>query len=194
MGLRAGDTFGRFQVIAPLGSGGMGSVYRARDLDLGRDVALKVLADRHCFDAVRVERFKREARMLAALNHPGIATLFALQDVRGVQALVMELVEGRTVADLVAGGRALPVRQALEIAWHTAEAIEAAHDQGVMHRDLKPANIMVRSDGTVKVLDFGLAKMFEPERAASPNGLTESIVNVAGVIGTPAVHEPGAGA
>jgi serine/threonine-protein kinase len=143
MALKAGDSLGRFQVIGPLGSGGMGNVYRARDIDLGRDVALKILSDRHRFDALRVERFKREARMLAALNHPGISTLFDVEVVNGVHALVMELVEGRTVADLVAGARALPMKRALEIARNVAKALEAAHNHGVVHRDLKPANIMV---------------------------------------------------
>ncbi len=135
----------------------MGEVYQAKDTRLKRDVALKVLPDRFAEDASRLGRFQREAELLATLNHPNIAAIYGLEDASGVRALVLELVEGPTLADRIAKGP-IPIDEALPIARQIAEALEAAHNQGVIHRDLKPANIKVRPDGTVKVLDFGLAK------------------------------------
>ena len=140
----------------------MGEVYRAHDVRLKRDVALKVLPDRHRLDGRRVARLEREARALAAVNHPNIATLYGIEEGHGVQALVMELVDGNSLADRIAvarraRGAGLPVAEVLDIARQVAEALEAAHRRGIVHRDLKPANIKVRADGTVKVLDFGLA-------------------------------------
>ncbi len=148
---------GPYDVASLLGRGGMGEVYRARDPRLGRDVALKVLPERHALDAEHLERFEREARVLASLNHPNIAALYGIEEVRGRQALVMELVEGITLAERIASGP-IPLAEALPIARQIGEALEAAHDRGFVHRDLKPANVCVRPDGTVKVLDFGLAK------------------------------------
>src|SRR5262249_4040314 len=133
----------------------MGEVYRARDTKLGRDVALKVLPDLLAHDPERLARFEREAHLLAALNHPHIAQIHGFEDSTGVPALVMELVDGPTLADRIAQG-AIPLDEALPIAKQIVEALEAAHEQGIVHRDLKPANIKVRVDGTVKVLDFGL--------------------------------------
>src|SRR5258708_6561192 len=141
-----------------LGVGGMGEVYRAKDTRLKRDVALKVLPDTVAQDADRLARFQREAELLATLNHPNIAAIYGLEESDGVRALVLELVEGPTLADRIAQG-AMPLDEALPIARQIADALEAAHEQGVIHRDLKPANIKVRDDGTVKVLDFGLAKL-----------------------------------
>src|SRR5712671_5128354 len=152
---------GVYEVTAPIGEGGMGQVYRARDTKLHRDVALKILPDAVAADPDRLARFQREAQVLASLNHPNIAHIHGLEESDGVRALVMELVEGEDLAQRIARGP-IPIDEALPIAKQIAEALEAAHEQGIIHRDLKPANIKVRSDGTVKVLDFGLAKAMDP--------------------------------
>ena len=149
------------QILSALGAGGMGEVYRAHDTKLGRDVAIKILPQAFLADPERVARFQREARTLASLNHPNIGGIYGLEEANGITALVMELVEGETSRSASRSG-AIPLDEALPIAKQIAEALEAAHEQGIIHRDLKPANIKVRPDGTVKVLDFGLAKALEP--------------------------------
>src|SRR3974377_663842 len=153
-----------YRITAKLGEGGMGAVYRATDTKLNRDVAVKVLPDTFASDPDRLARFTREAQVLASLNHPNIAAIYGVEE----RALVMELVEGRTLADRIAQG-AIPLDEALPVARHIPDPLAAAHEEGLIHRDLKPANIKLRSDGTVKVLDFGLAKAMEP---ASPSSLT----------------------
>src|SRR5262245_25689658 len=160
MSLGPGTRLGPYEIVAPIGAGGMGEVYRARDTKLGRDVALKVLPEVLAADPERLARLHREAQVLAALNHPHIAAIYGLEDSGDVHALVLELVEGETLSDRVVRGP-IPIDEALPIAKQIAEALEAAHEQGIIHRDLKPANIKVRPDGTVKVLDFGLAKLAE---------------------------------
>ncbi len=167
MSLASGTVLGPYTIAAPLGAGGMGEVYRARDTKLQRDVAIKVLPAAVAADPDRLARFEREAQVLAALNHPHIGAIYGLQESESVTALVLELVEGPTLADRIVQG-ALPLDEALPIARQIAEALEAAHEAGIVHRDLKPANIKVRPDGTVKVLDFGLAKALDP---ASGSGL-----------------------
>src|SRR5215467_11794768 len=139
----------------------MGEVYRARDTKLHRDVALKILPETFSVDGDRIARFRREAQVLASLNHPNIAAIYGFEDSGRTHALVLELVEGPTLADRIAKGP-IPIDEALPIAKQIAEALEGAHEQGIIHRDLKPANIKVRSDSTVKVLDFGLAKLSDP--------------------------------
>src|SRR4029453_15461313 len=161
MPLSAGTRLGSYEILAAVGAGAMGEVYRARDTRLDRDVAIKILPEAFAADAERVARFQREAKVLASLNHPHIAAIYGLEDAEGVKALVMELVEGDDLAQRLGRG-AIPLDEALPIAKQIAEALEAAHEQGIIHRDLKPANIKVRTDGTVKVLDFGLAKGFDP--------------------------------
>ena len=166
MAIGPGSRLGPYEVTALIGEGGMGKVWRAHHTALKRDDALKVLPDAFASDPDRLARFQREAQVLASLNHPNIAHVYGLGAGRtAVQALVMELVEGPTLADRIAQGP-IPVDEALPIAKQIAEALEAAHEQGIIHRDLKPANIKVRPDGTVKVLDFGLAKALEPTSAA----------------------------
>ena len=152
-----GRRLGVYQLHERVGAGGMGEVYRARDTRLQRDVAVKILPEAFTADSDRRARFEREARVLASLNHPNIATIHGIEDADGIHALVMELVEGETLADRIARG-ALPVPEALAIARQIADALDAAHERGIVHRDLKPANIKVTSSGLVKVLDFGLAK------------------------------------
>ena len=146
----------------------MGEVYRARDTKLGRDVALKVLPAAFAANAERLARFKREAQVLASLNHPGIAAIYGLEESEGVLALVMELVEGPTLAERIAQGR-IPLEDALPMTRQIAEALEYAHERGVVHRDLKPANLKITGEGTAKVLDFGLAKALEPSLTSSPS-------------------------
>ncbi len=165
MGLAAGARLGSCEVTGSLGAGGMGEVYRARDTRLNRDVAIKVLPELFATDPERLARFEREAQVLASLNHPYIAQIYGLEESGSVRALIMELVDGETLADLIARGP-VPADQALPIARQIAGALEAAHDAGIIHRDLKPANIKVRPDGTVKVLDFGLAKALDPVASA----------------------------
>ncbi len=165
MALTPGTRLGPYEVIAQIGVGGMGEVYEATDTNLKRAVAIKVLPASVAADAERLARFQREAEVLASLNHPNIAAIYGLERSGATTALVMELVEGPTLADRIAQG-AIPLDEALPIAKQIAEALEAAHEQGIIHRDLKPANIKVRPDGTVKVLDFGLAKAMEPIGAA----------------------------
>ena len=157
MTLTSGTRLGGYEILAPIGSGGMGEVYQARDTKLGREVAIKVLPEAFRQDQERLTRFEREARVLASLNHPGIATLYGLENADNTTFLVMELVPGETLADRFARG---PVRseEALPLFQQIAEALEAAHAAGVIHRDLKPANIKVTPEGKTKVLDFGLAK------------------------------------
>src|SRR5687767_3166525 len=157
MSLADGSRLGSYEILSALGAGGMGEVYRARDTRLGRLVAIKILPAAFVADAERVARFQREAKVLASLNHPKIAAIYGLDESDGVKALVMELVEGEDLAQRLTRG-AIPLDESLAIATQIAEALEAAHEQGIIHRDLKPANIRVRPDGTVKVLDFGLAK------------------------------------
>jgi serine/threonine-protein kinase len=147
----------------------MGEVYRARDTKLQRDVALKVLPDLFTNDPERLARFQREAQVLASLSHPNIAIIHGLQEADGVRALVLEFVEGLTLADRIADGP-IPLEEALPIARQIADALEAAHEHGIIHRDLKPANVKVRLDGTVKVLDFGLAKALAPDAASTTAG------------------------
>ena len=155
--LTPGTRLGPYEVTAQIGVGGMGEVYQATDTNLKRQVAIKVLPAAVAMDAERLARFQREAEVLASLNHPHIAHIHGLEKSDSTIALVMELVEGPTLADRIAQG-AIPLDEALPIAKQIAEALEAAHEQGIIHRDLKPANIKLRPDGTVKVLDFGLAK------------------------------------
>ena len=155
--LEPGTSVGPYRVSGLIGEGGMGQVYRAHDTKLQRDVALKILPDVFVHDPDRRARFTREAHVLASLNHPNIGGIHGFEDSGQVHALVLELVEGPTLADRIAQGP-LPVDEALAIARQIADALEAAHEHGIVHRDLKPANIKVREDGTVKVLDFGLAK------------------------------------
>src|SRR5712671_6130790 len=172
----------------------MGEVYRARDTKLNREIAIKVLLPAVANDPDRLARFSREAQVLAALNHPNIAHIHGLEDSAGAPALVMELVEGPTLADRIAQGP-IPLADALPIARQIAEALEAAHEAGIIHRDLKPANIKVRDDGTVKVLDFGLAKAVDPTGAGSGSASTSPTLSLhatmAGVIlGTAAYMSP----
>ena len=166
MSFASGTRIGPFELLSALGAGGMGEVYRARDSKLRRDVALKMLPDAFAADPQRMERFAREAQVLASLNHPNIAAIYGLEESEGVRALVMELVEGPTLAERISQGP-LPLEEALPVARQIAEALEYAHDRGVVHRDLKPANIKLTHDGQVKVLDFGLAKALEGEAAKS---------------------------
>src|SRR5947207_32468 len=162
----------------------MGQVFRARDTKLDRDVAIKILSDAFAHDADRLARFTREAKTLASLNHPNIAHIHGLEESGGITALVMELVEGEDLSQRIKRG-AIPLDEALPIVKQIAEALEAAHEQAIIHRDLKPANIKVRSDCTVKVLDFGLAKAMEPTGAMSPN------VSQSPTITTPAMTQAG---
>ena len=195
MALEPGTRLGPYEITAQIGVGGMGEVYRATDTKLDRQVAIKVLPEAVASDPERLARFDREAKTLAALNHPGIAAVYGLEDSDGSKALVMELVEGPTLADRIAQG-AIPVDEALPIAKQIAEALEAAHAQGIIHRDLKPANIKLRPDGTVKVLDFGLAKAMEPAAGVSPSAsmsptITTPAMTQAGMIlGTAAYMSP----
>ena len=163
MALAPGTRLGSYEILSPLGAGGMGEVYRARDTKLNRDVALKVLPPAFMADADRVARFEREARLLASLNHPHIGSIYGLEDADNVPALVLELVEGDTLDDRVRRG-ALPLSEALAVAQQIADALDAAHASGIIHRDLKPSNIKITRDGMVKVLDFGLAKALAARR------------------------------
>jgi serine/threonine protein kinase len=168
MALVPGTRLGPYEIGAQLGVGGMGEVYRATDTNLKRAVAIKVLRAALASDVDRLARFQREAEVLARLNHPNIAQIHGLEKSDGTTALVIELVDGPTLAERIARGP-IPVDEALPIARQIAEALEAAHEQGIIHRDLKPANIKLRPDGTVKVLDFGLAKALEADSAADAN-------------------------
>jgi eukaryotic-like serine/threonine-protein kinase len=170
---------GPYEILSKLGEGGMGEVYRARDTKLNRDVALKVLPEAFALDPDRLARFRREAQVLASLNHPNIAAIYGFEDSGSTHALVLELVDGQTLADRIAKGP-IPVDEALPIATHIADALEAAHEQGIIHRDLKPANIKLTASGKVKVLDFGLAKMLEVEQAAASMSISPTV----GVQGT----------
>src|SRR5262245_21665766 len=165
MPLEQGTRLGSFEILDPLGKGGMGEVYRARDLRLGRDVAIKVLPAALAKDPMRVARFRREARLLASVNHPAIAAIYGVEDLEDVPCIVMELVPGETLAEKLTNG-ALPVEESLAIGRQIAEALEAAHEVGLVHRDLKPANIKVTPQGKVKVLDLGLAKVMETPSSA----------------------------
>ena len=175
-----------------IGEGGMGQVWQATDTQLNREVALKILPDAFAKDPERLARFKREAQILASLNHPNIAAIYGIEEAEGTRALVLELVEGPTLADRIAHG-ALPIEDALPIARQIAEALEAAHEAGVIHRDLKPANIKVRDDGTVKVLDFGLAKALDPMPEGDPSQsptLTAAATKMGVIMGTAAYMSP----
>ena len=173
MSVSSGTRLGPYQILMPVGAGGMGEVYRARDTKLGRDVALKVLPPVFAADPERLARFRREPQVLASLNHPGIAAIYGLEESDGVLALVMELVEGPTLAERIAQGP-VPLEEALPIARQIAEALEYAHERGVVHRDLKPANIKITEEGTAKVLDFGLAKALEAQESAISLNLANS--------------------
>lgn len=195
MRLASGEKLGSYQILAVIGAGGMGEVYRARDTRLNRDVALKSLPEVFAGNADRLSRFTREAHTLASLNHPNIAQIYGLEESNGTRALVMELVEGETLADRLHKG-VVPIEETISIFRQIAVALEYAHDQGIIHRDLKPANVKIRPDGTVKLLDFGLAKAFEgnsgiqsPELSHSP---TQShIMTEAGIIlGTASYMSP----
>src|SRR3990172_9420513 len=193
MALASGTRLGSYQVVALIGAGGMGEVYRAHDTRLNRDVALKVLPDVFARDSQRMARFEREAKVLASLNHPNIAAIYGLEISGPIRALVMELVEGPTIADRIRSGP-VPVDEALPIARQVADAVEYAHENNVIHRDLKPANIKVKADGVVKVLDFGLAKAMSDEPTAAEIGNSPTLSMAAtrqGVIlGTAAYMAP----
>ena len=195
MPLTPGTTLGPYEVLSAIGAGGMGEVYKARDTKLDRDVALKILPDAFVNDPERLARFQREAKVLASLNHPNIAAIYGLEDEGDSPALVLEYVEGPTLQDRIAKAP-IPLDEALPIARQIAEALEAAHEQGIIHRDLKPANVKVKDDGTVKVLDFGLAKALQPElsdldAANSPTmTMTAAATKMGVIMGTAAYMSP----
>jgi Tol biopolymer transport system component len=193
MALTAGTKLGHYEIRSPLGAGGMGEVYRAADSQLGRDVALKVILQEFVQDKQLMSRFQREAQVLASLNHNNIAAIYGLEDGGGVRALVMELVEGPTLADRIREG-AIPLEEALPIAKQIAEALEYAHEHGVVHRDLKPANIKVTHDGKVKVLDFGLAKALQgdagPRDISNSPTITAESTKAGIILGTAAYMSP----
>jgi eukaryotic-like serine/threonine-protein kinase len=194
MALASGMKIGPYEIQSPLGAGGMGEVYRARDARLGRDVALKVLPEAFAADGERMARFEREAKLLASLNHPNIASIYGLEESNGVRALVMELVEGPTLAERLRQG-ALPLDEALGIARHISEGLEYAHERGIIHRDLKPANVKLTPDGQAKLLDFGLAKALAgidgtaSDPASSPT-LTRLATGAGIILGTAAYMSP----
>jgi serine/threonine protein kinase len=194
LALTTGARLGPYEVTAQIGVGGMGEVYRATDTNLGRQVAIKILPKAFAQDADRLTRFEREAKTLASLNHSNIAQIYGLERSHGTTALVMELVEGPTLADRIAQG-AIPIDEVLPVARQIAEALEAAHEQSIIHRDLKPANIKVRPDGTVKVLDFGLAKAFDASPGAtdasqSPTITSPAMTEMGVILGTAAYMSP----
>src|SRR5262245_37729193 len=193
MALTIGTQLGSHEITALLGKGGMGEVYRARDLKLKREVAIKILPDEFSRDADRVNRFQREAEVLASLNHPNIAAIYDLQEAKSTRFLVLELVEGETLAERIARGP-IPVEETLDIAKSICEALEAAHEKGIVHRDLKPANVKVAPDAKVKVLDFGLAKALEtiPSNPSLSNSPTLSLAatNAGVILGTAAYMSP----
>ncbi len=188
-----GKTLGHYQISSQLGKGGMGEVYQAKDHVLGRNVAIKILPEEFARDADRVARFQREAKLLASLNHPNIATIHGLEESGGIRFLVMEMVEGETLAERIKRGP-IPVEESLKLALQIAEALEAAHEKGAIHRDLKPANVKVTPDGKAKVLDFGLAKAYAGEQAELNLSNSPTLSNAAtqqGVIlGTAAYMSP----
>ncbi len=191
MTVAAGTKIGVYEVLALVGAGGMGEVYRARDSKLKRDVALKILPDQFAHDTDRLARFQREAEVLASINHPGIAGIYGFEEYSGTQALVLELVEGETLEEVIRRGP-VALDEALTIARQIAESLEAAHEKGVIHRDLKPANVKVTTEGRVKVLDFGLAKVFEAgdagDMSKSPTLMSRSAPGM--IIGTPSYLSP----
>ena len=192
MALQVGSRLAHYDVTALIGEGGMGQVYQATDTTLNRQVALKILPEAFASDPDRLARFQREAHVLASLNHPNIAAIYGLEEADDTRALVLELVEGPTLADRIAQGP-IPVDEALPIAKQIAEALEAAHEAGVIHRDLKPANIKVREDGTVKVLDFGLAKALDTTPEGDPSlspTLTAAATQMGVIMGTAAYMSP----
>src|SRR5262245_61072402 len=191
MALSAGTRLGAYEILSPLGSGGMGEVYRARDPRLNRVVALKVLPETTAGDPERRSRFEREAQSIAALSHPNIVTIFAVEEADGVLFLTMEYVDGKPLSDLIVKG-GLPVAQILNLAIPLADAVSAAHQKGITHRDLKPANVMIGADGRLKVLDFGLAKLMEaPLAEMAVTGLPTVVLTAEGrIVGTVAYMSP----
>src|SRR5512136_420649 len=188
-----GKTLGHYQITNQIGKGGMGEVFKAKDQVLGRDVAIKVLPEEFARDTDRVARFQREAKVLASLNHANIAVIHGLEQSEGTNFLVLELVEGETLADQLKRGPIL-VEESLKLALQIADALEAAHEKGVIHRDLKPANIKVTPDGKVKVLDFGLAKAYAGDReevnqSNSPT-LSDAATQKGVILGTAAYMSP----
>ena len=196
MTLNAGTKLGQYEIVAPLGAGGMGEVYRARDTKLNRDIALKLIPDIFAEDSQRMIRFQREAQLLASLNHANIASIYGVEESGGNFALVLELVEGVDLSEKLKSGT-LPLDESLEFAIQIAEALEAAHERGVIHRDLKPANVMITTAGKAKVLDFGLAKALEgdgeggqdPSQSLSPT-LTAAATKMGVIMGTAAYMSP----
>jgi eukaryotic-like serine/threonine-protein kinase len=193
MTIAAGTKLGAYEIVAPIGAGGMGEVYRARDTKLARDVAIKVLPEAFACDAERMARFQREAKFLASLNHPNIAAIYGFEDSNGAHALVMELVEGPTLADRIKSGP-ISIDESLRIAKQICEGLEYAHERGIVHRDLKPANVKVSRDDCVKILDFGLAKAVEGDTegadiSTSPT-LTRMATQAGFIIGTAAYMSP----
>jgi serine/threonine protein kinase len=194
MALTIGTQLGSHEITSLLGKGGMGEVYRARDTKLKREVAIKILPEEFLRDPDRVSRFQREAEVLASLNHPNIAAIYNVEEASAARYLVLELVEGETLADRLRRGP-IPADEALRIAKNICEALEAAHEKGIIHRDLKPGNVKVTPDGNVKVLDFGLAKAMEREQAPtafsnSPTMLSMAATNVGLILGTAAYMSP----
>jgi len=190
MGLAPGARIGTYEIVGAIGAGAMGEVYRARDSRLGRDVAIKVLPAAFTSDADRLARFEREARVLASLNHPNVASIYGLEESAGIRALVLELVEGETLADLLHARGRLGVDETLAIARQIAAALDAAHERGIVHRDLKPANIKITPDGVVKVLDFGLAKALQAIAGGSDLSQTLSETREGVILGTAAYLSP----
>ncbi len=192
MALLPGTALGSYEVLGSVGAGGMGEVYRARDVKLGREVAVKTLPDHFARDPERLARFEREARALASLNHPGVAAIYGLEQAGDVHFIVMELVPGQTLGELLAAGP-MPVAEALRLGRQITDAIEAAHSHGIVHRDLKPSNVKVTPEGRVKVLDFGLAKTLGPVSPAGLSGAktaTADGTRAGSILGTPAYMSP----
>src|SRR5262245_10836364 len=191
--LTAGTTLSTYEIIELLGKGGMGEVYRARDSRLKREVAIKVFPEEFCTDTDRVVRFQREAEVLASLNHPNIASIHDLREASGSRFLVLEVVEGETLAERIQRGP-IPIDETLHVANSICDALEAAHEQGVVHRDLKPANVKITPEGKVKILDFGLAKAMEHSPAAtvsnSPTLMSIAASNAGMLLGTAAYMSP----